>query len=217
MFRRLASSLTLAGVLAAAPLTLAAQMAHDAQPARVRTSAADLRVALNLLLGEHAGLAAAATGAALGGRDREFEAAATTLDANSVALSKAIGSVYGSEAEGAFVVLWRQHIGMLVNYATGVARKDKAVQDRAVNDLLGYATTLAVFLNRANPALPVKVLEDLVKSHIVSLKAVVDAQGRGEYAAAYSGMREAIAHMQMIADPLAEAIAKQYPEKFAAR
>lgn len=217
MSLRLASALFLAGALAVAPPTLTAQMSHDTQSARVQTSASDLRVALNLLLGEHAGLAAAATGAALGGRTMEFEAAAATLDANSVALSKAIGSVYGSEAEGAFVVLWRQHIGMLVNYATGVARKDKAVQDRAVNDLLGYATTLAVFLNRANPALPVKVLEDLVKSHIVSLKAVVDAQGRGEYAAAYSGMREAIAHMQMIADPLAEAIAKQYPEKFAAR
>src|ERR1044072_6564110 len=58
--------------------------------------AADLRTGLNILFAEHVSLAASATGAALGGRDAEFKAAAGALDANSIAISKAIGSVYGA-------------------------------------------------------------------------------------------------------------------------
>jgi plastocyanin len=37
----------------------------------------------------------------------------------------------------------------------------------------------------------------------------------GDWLTAYGKLREAAAHMQMIADPLAGAIAKQFPEKFA--
>lgn len=42
----------------------------------------DLRTGLNSLFREHVFLAAAATGAALAGRDGEFKAAAGSLDAN---------------------------------------------------------------------------------------------------------------------------------------
>src|SRR2546430_13416843 len=63
------------------------------------TKAADLRTGLNALLGEHVYLASAATNAALGGRQAEFEAAASSLDANSVEIAKAICSGYGAVAE----------------------------------------------------------------------------------------------------------------------
>jgi len=94
------------------------------------TPAASLRVALNSLLGEHVILAAAATGAALDGRDAEFKAAAGALDANSVEIAKAIGSVYGEGAEQAFLPLWRRHIGFAVDYTVGVATKDQAKRRR---------------------------------------------------------------------------------------
>src|SRR5262245_65232620 len=71
------------------------------------TKAAGLRAALNTMMQEHVYLAAAATNAALNGRDAEFKAAGGALDANGVALSKAIGSVYGADAEKAFLPLWR--------------------------------------------------------------------------------------------------------------
>jgi hypothetical protein len=45
-------------------------------------------VTLNQLLAEHASLAASATYAALGGRNKEFEAAASALDMNSQDLAK---------------------------------------------------------------------------------------------------------------------------------
>ena len=92
--------------------------------------AATLRTGLNTLFAEHVVLASAATGAALDGRDTEFKAAAGALDANSIAIGQAIGSVYGKDAEAAFLPLWRRHIGFAVDYTTGVATGDRAKQDR---------------------------------------------------------------------------------------
>src|SRR5262249_55654860 len=77
-------------------------MAMGDHSAMQSMGAADLRTGLNALLSEHVDLAAAATGHALGGREAPFKAAAGALDANSVDLSKAIGSVYGADAEAAF-------------------------------------------------------------------------------------------------------------------
>ncbi len=178
------------------------------------TKASGLRSTLNTLFQEHIYLAAAATGAALGGREAEFKAAAAALDANSVAISKAIGSVYGQGAEDAFLPLWRRHIGMVVEYTVGVATSDKAKQDKAVADLIGYTQDFGAFLQSANPNLPKSVVADLVRHHVVTLKEVIDAQASKDQAKTYLAMRTAAGHMQMIADPLAEAIVKQFPDKF---
>ena len=173
-----------------------------------------LRTALNLALREHVHLAAAATGAALGGRDAEFKAAAGALDANSVAVAKAIGSVYGPDAEKAFLPLWRKHIGMVVDYTVGKATGDRAKQDRAVSELVAYTQDFGAFLAGANPNLPRAVVADLVKHHVVTLKDVIDAQAAKDPARAFTAQRTGAAHMQMIADPLAEAIVTQFPERF---
>ena len=180
-------------------------------------SAADLRTGINQLLQEHIYLAGAATNAALGGRNPEFTAAAAALDANSVAISRAIGSVYGSDAENAFLPLWRRHIGFVVDYTTGLAIRDSQKQQRAVTALLGYTNDLAAFLASANPNLPQAAVAELVKGHILGLKSAIDAQAAGDQALAFMKLREAAGHMQMIGDPIAAAIAKQFPTRFAAR
>jgi hypothetical protein len=179
-----------------------------------RIDPSDLRTALNRLLQEHVYLAGAATGAALGGREAEFKAAAGALDANGVDLSKMIGTVYGSGAENAFLSLWRRHIGFAVDYTTGVATKDRKKADAAVNALVGYSQDFAAFLSSANPNLPKAAVADLVKTHVVTLKDVVDAQLSKDPARTYQALRNAASHMSMIADPLAAAITKQFPEKF---
>jgi hypothetical protein len=180
-----------------------------------QSAAAGLRTTLNLTLAEHAYLAGAATGAALGGREAEFKAAAGALDANSVDIARAIGSVYGQDAEQAFLPLWRRHIGFFVDYTVGVASRDQAQQDRAVNDLVGYTHDFGAFLQAANPNLPVPVVAGLVKEHVLALKAVVDAQAARDPGRAFTALRTAASHMAMIADPLADAIARQFPDRFA--
>jgi plastocyanin len=178
------------------------------------TPAADLRVALNQLLAEHVFLAASATGGALGNREAQFKAAAEQLDANSVDLSRAIGSAYGPDAEAAFLPLWRAHIGMVVDYTVGKATNDEMKQQQAVNDLVGYTQDFGAFLSGANENLPQDVVAELVKSHVLTLKDVIDAQATGDQKAQFTAIRGAGHHMSMIADPLAEATAVKFPDKF---
>jgi hypothetical protein len=200
-------------ILAALAFVAVFASALPARAAEIK-NASDLRVALNSLLHEHVQLAASATGAALGGRDDEFAAAADALDANSVDLSKAIGAVYGKGAEDAFLPLWRKHIGFFVDYTQGVAAKDQAKADKAVADLTTYTQDFGAFLNSANPNLPKDAVADLVKTHVLTLKDVVDAQAAMDHTAHYSALRAAYGHMSMISDPLAAAIVTQFPDKF---
>ena len=178
------------------------------------TKAAALRSALDRLLGEHVQLAADATNAALNGRDAEFKAAAGALDANSVDIANAIGSIYGKDTGEAFLGLWRSHINMVVEYTVGTASKDKSKQDKAVGDLMLYTKDFGAFLNSANPNLPQDAVADLVKHHAVTLKAVIDAQAAGDQEKAYTALRTAYGHMAMIAEALAQGIVKQFPKKF---
>jgi hypothetical protein len=201
--------------LCACTTAVAAALTLATAPTAAQTAASDLRTTLNTTLAEHVYLAAATTAAALGSRGGEFKDVAGALDANSVALSRAIGSVYGDGAESAFLALWRKHIGFFVDYTNGLAKRDKGMQEKAVKDLIGYADDFAAFLASANPNLPKDVVAGLVRTHVVGLKAVVDAQAKGDWATAYGRLREAAGHMQMIADPLAGAISKQFPDKFA--
>jgi len=46
------------------------------------------------------------------------------------------------------------------------------------------------------------------------LKEVVDAQAARDPLKAFAALRKAAGHMKMLADPLAEAIVKKFPEKF---
>lgn len=205
----------LALVAAVVALVSAGCAAATATRGISETPAAGLRTALNALLYEHVFLAAAATGHALGGRDAEFKAAAAALDANSVDLAKAIGSVYGADAEKAFLPRWRRHIGFFVDYTVGIGTGDRPKQDRAADNLVQYGEHLGAFLYSANPNLPVAAVADLVTTHVRTLMAVIDAQGARNPELAYSALRASAAHMQKIADPVAEAIVKQFPDKFA--
>lgn len=177
-------------------------------------TAAELRTALNMLLNEHTILAATATNAALGGRTAEFEAAAGQLNTNSEAISGAIGLAYGADAGKAFDGLWKKHIGLFVDYTKAVGAKDTAGATKAVDALTQYATDFAAFLSGANPNLPKDAVTELVKTHVLTLKQVVDDQAAKDWPKAYADLGAAVSHMHMIADPLAAAIAKQFPDKF---
>ena len=186
----------------------------DKLPGDAMNKGVDLRVALNNLLQEHLYLASDATGAALGGRSDEFAAAGTALNTNGTDLGGAIGGLYGDAAKDQFNKIWSAHNGFFVDYTTGVAKKDKAMQDKAVKDLTTiYLPDFAKFLAGATD-LPEAALTDLTKEHILTTKAVVDAQATGDWKAAAGADRMAGQHMEMIGDPLAKAIVAKLPAKF---
>ncbi len=176
--------------------------------------AAQLRSTLTGAFQEHVVLASSATGAALGGRMDEFTAAAAALDANSNALTEAISSVFGAEAGKAFDPLWKKHIGFLVDYARFVRDKNQADADEAIRLLLDYAEDFGAFINTASPKLAKDAVAELVKTHVFTLKAVIDAQAAKEWGTAYSSLRTAADHMAMMANGLATTIVAQFPKNF---
>ena len=177
--------------------------------------AADLRVKLDMLLGEHIILATKATDAALGGRTDEFTAYGDLLNTNGTDIGAMIGAAYGTDAQNSFNQIWSAHNGFFVDYTTGVATKDQAKMDKAVNDLTTiYVPQFAKFISDAT-GLPMDAVTSLTTDHVLQTKKVVDDQGAGDWAAAYTDIRAAYAHMAMIGDALAPAIAAKFPDKFA--
>ena len=185
-----------------------------ARPAHSHAShaspAADLRVTLDRLLGEHAALAMNATNLGYSG-SKSFPAAAKSLDRNSVALSKAIASIYGTNAGNTFLngkFQWRAHIGFFVDYTVALAKKDKAGQTRAVANLTRYTKEHGAFLATATGLPKLAVQNDLL-GHVLELKNQLDAYAKGDYVKSTALYREAYHHMFMTGDLLAAAIAKQ--------
>lgn len=173
-------------------------------------TASDLRVTLDNLFGEHAVLAMNATNAGVTG-SKAFPAAAKSLDRNSVALSKAIASVYGAKAGRTFLngkFMWRDHIKFFVDYTVAKAKKDTGAQNKAVANLKQYTVTFGTFLAGATGLPKLAVQNDLL-GHVLELKNQLDAYAAGDYAKAGAAYHEAYNHMFMTGDLIAGAIAKQ--------
>jgi hypothetical protein len=204
-----------AGAIGASPSSAPEHTSHSAMQAKkakgASTPASELRAGLTALLQEHVYLAGIATGTVLSGGDLDAPAAA--LDANSVALSEAVGSVYGDDAGAAFLDLWRRHIEFFVAYTTAVATDDTAGAEQAEADLDGYRTDFGAFIESANPNLPKEAVAEELIPHIETLLAAIDAQAAGD-PSQYDKLREAASHMPHTAQVLADAIVKQFPKKF---
>jgi hypothetical protein len=183
-------------------------------PGDATSRAADLRASLDMLLQEHLYLASMATDAALGGRTDEFQAAGAALNANGTDIGRAIGSLFGTDAESRFNQIWSAHNGFFVDYTTGVAKNDAARQQKAVSDLTGtYVPQFSAFISGAT-GLPVSAVSDLTGQHVVGTKAIVDSQAMKDWTAAARDDRAAAQHMEMIGDPLAAAIVAKLPQRF---
>jgi hypothetical protein len=186
--------------------------------AAVETGAAELRAGLTSLLQEHVYLAGAAisTAVAKGGNmeDPAVTSAVETLDENSVALSEAVGSVYGDEAGEQFLELWRKHIGFFVDYTLGGATGDTAKQDAAKAALDQYRQDFGAFIDSATDGnLPSAAVAENLQVHVNTLVEAVDAVLAGS-PDVYSKLAEAADHMPSTALALSGAIATQMPDMF---
>jgi hypothetical protein len=189
-----------------------------AQPDKIggdpASKAADLLTSLNGALREHVFLVCAATGADLGGRDAELKAATAALDANTDALAAIIAGVYGPQAGTTFSPLWKKQIGLLVDYTTAVGAKQQAKADEAMGNLLKYANDFGAFIGSASPKLPKDTVAQLVKTHVFTLKDVIDAQAGKNWTNADTGERTDADQMTQLANTLATTVVAQFPAKF---
>ncbi len=171
----------------------------------VASEAADLRAGLTALLQEHVYLAgiSVATAYTAGPDSAEFEAAAATLDANSVDLSTAIGSLAGPEKEAAFLELWRSHVGNFVSYAVAAQAGDQAGKDQALADLQAYTVSAGMFFEEISAGnLPAAAITESLGMHITTLGAAIDAMAAGD-PTAYAKLQDASEHVAMAAGTIA--------------
>ena len=198
----------------------AAHEGHDAagETVGVESGAAELRAGLTTLLPEHVFLAGAAISTAVqAGGDLEappVKSAVATLDANSVALSEAIGSVYGDEAGAQFLELWRKHIGFFVDYTLGGATGDMAKQDAAKQKLDQYRADFGAFVESATGGeLSADAVAEDLQMHVNTLIEAIDAVLAGS-PDVYTKLKAAADHMPGTAAALAGAIVTQKPDTF---
>jgi len=178
------------------------------------SKAADLRTSVNLLFGQHLDVAVKAVDAALGGRSAEFTAYGDILNTNGTDIGALIGQVYGADAQTRFNGIWSAHNADFVEYTQGLAAKDMAKQTDAVNKLTTVYIPQFSALIAGATGLPTATVTDLTTMHITTTKAVVDDIAAKSYDKAATDLRTATAHMQKLADPVAEAIAAQHPDMF---
>jgi hypothetical protein len=140
--------------------------------------ASEVRALLNARLTEHVYLAGIGVFTAyVEGADSDaFKAAASTLDASSVEIADAVGSLTDQATRDTFLQSWRSHIDNFVTYAVGVAENDQAAQDEAQEALQGYAEAQGRTLNElTGGALPADAVQKEFEMHIASLTAAIDA------------------------------------------
>lgn len=176
------------------------------------TPAAQLRIAVNRALAEHAFLLGEAMRAQLGDREG-LEAAGAALEENTVELIGLVADTYGDAAGDRFGELWRNHVAYLLDYTRALEADDASAQDLAQHQLHDYVTDFSSFLAEANPNLPSAAAEQLIGEHVEQLESIA-AYDAGDYGQAYPAIRGTYQQMFVIGDALSEAIALQFPERF---
>jgi hypothetical protein len=142
--------------------------------------ASDLRSGLTALLQEHvylAGLAVFTAYTAEGSIESDaFAASAATLDANSVALADAVGSLAGEDKGRAFLDLWRAHVGFFVDYAVAQATGDEGAAEDALSALDGYRSAAGAFFEEISGGeLPAAAIEEGLAMHVQTLGGAIQS------------------------------------------
>lgn len=149
------------------------------------------------------------------GNAAEAKAAEAQVVANARAIAAAIEPYYGKAASEKLFGLLAGHWGAISDYLDAARASSKPGEDAAFKQLLANAEEIAGFLSGANPNLPRETLLGLLTTHGSHHVQQIRQFKAGQYdeeAKTWAAMK---GHMYVIADALADGIAKQFPEKFA--
>jgi hypothetical protein len=208
--RYAAAALALTSALAMAHPQHAAHAADVPAVAKVAQTNAVLR---DLWLG-HAAWVRNVALATFAGNTAAAAAAEAQVVTNAKQIAASIEPFYGKAASDKLLGLLVGHYGAVKDYLGASATGNAAKADAAVRALTDNAGEIAVFLSGANPNLPRDAVRSLLLAHgghhIQQIQQLHDKQYAQE-AQTWEAMK---AHMYVIADTLAGALAQQFPEKF---
>lgn len=148
------------------------------------------------------------------GNAAQAAAAEKEVVANAKAIAGAIEPFYGKAASDQLFTLLAGHWQAISAYLDGARAGDKAATDAATGKLLANADAIAKFLSGANPNLPYDALHGLLAAHGSHHLQQIQEFKAGQWdaeAKTWAAMKD---HMYVIADALADGIAKQFPDKF---
>ena len=178
------------------------------------TKAADLRANLVAMGTEHMIYTDQAVDAALDGSPNA-DATAAALYKNGTDIGAAVGSIYGKSAETTFNSVWKLHLDEFVKYAVAGKSGDAAGKQTALSTIDSqYTKPLAQYLAKANPNLPEATLETALRDHVNMTAKMIDEHVAGDYTAEAMELDMANTHISGLFSTLANAIVKQYPNKF---
>jgi hypothetical protein len=147
------------------------------------------------------------------GNKADASKAADAVVANAHQIADAVAGFYGKAGGDRMMELLGGHWGAVKALTDTRAAKDDAGATKAMADLTANAGEIAKFLAGANPNLPEDTVRGLMLAHGAHHSQqiqLIDADDTAGEATEWTAMQ---AHMDMIADALAGAIAKQFPEK----
>jgi hypothetical protein len=139
--------------------------------------------------------------------------AADDVVANAKQIADAVASFYGKDAGAAMLNLLAGHWGGVKALTDADKAGDQAGVTKAMQDLAANGSEIAKFLAGANPNLPEDAVRGLLTAHVAHHQAQVGEIMRGDMQAEAKTWTAMQAHMDTLADALADGIAKQFPAK----
>ena len=141
------------------------------------------------------------------------DAAEQEIVANAKQLAGAFEPYYGKPASEKLFTLLAGHWGAVKAVEDATVTSNTKARAEATDKVTANAKEIAKFISDANPNLPYDTVLALLAAHGAHHVAQIDQLHAGLYseeARTWAAMR---AHMLMIADALADGIAKQFPGK----
>lgn len=143
------------------------------------------------------------------------EAQLNRLLQNQKDMGAAIVPYYGQAAGDTLASLLTIHIQQAVPVLQAAKNGDQAALDKALADWNANAEDIADFLSAANPQNWKQAdMREMMKGHITQTTTYAVDLLQKNYNKAVADYQTAYDHMMMMADMLAEGIAKQFPDKF---
>lgn len=180
----------------------------------VSVKLADTRAALRDLWIGHVFWVRNVVDAKFEGDEAAGKAAESQVVANARAIAGAIEPFYGTAASDGLFTLLASHWGAIKGYLDATHAGDRRGADAAFKSLLKNADEIAAFLGGANPNLPVDVLKGLLTAHGSHHVQQIQEFHAGQFDAEAKTWAAMTRHMYVIADALADGIAKQFPDRF---
>ena len=143
------------------------------------------------------------------------EAADKQVLANAKQIASTFTPYYGEARSEKLFALLAGHYAAVKEYSEATVAENKSQQDAALARLGSNADDIDVFFNGVNPHyLPKGTVRGLIEAHGAHHVLQINQYKKKEYAEleeTWSMMRQ---HVYLIADTLATALAKQFPDKF---